>query len=161
MGIRPNTGENVETHYRVDGSTEAQQLINDAEHTGNEAGKVFAEVAAKADSANAGATELSKRVAALEKKVAAPPKTQQQAGAYTPINWRRWGNVVAVTAPSPVAVADLAREQAPSWAVPDQLEGTASVGSTTGTSVYMRGNGLFTVQGEDTTVRFTLTYIVL
>ncbi|WP_412100217.1 hypothetical protein [Corynebacterium aurimucosum] len=66
MGIRPNTGENVETHYRVDGSTEAQQLINDAEHTGNEASKVFAEVAAQAESANKGTSDLSRRIAALE-----------------------------------------------------------------------------------------------
>lgn len=71
MGIRPQSGTPVEANYRVDSSTEAQQLITDAEHTGNEAGKVFAEVAAKADSANAGATELSKRVAILEAK--APP----------------------------------------------------------------------------------------
>lgn len=72
MGIRPQSGTTVETNYRVDGSTEAQQLITDTEHTGNEAGKVFAEVAAKADSANTGATELSKRVAALEKNTIRP-----------------------------------------------------------------------------------------
>ncbi|OFP19927.1 hypothetical protein HMPREF2996_00180 [Corynebacterium sp. HMSC066C02] len=66
MGIRPNNGDKAETNYRVDGSTEAQQLINDAEHTGNEAGKVFAEISAQADSANNGMSELSKRVTALE-----------------------------------------------------------------------------------------------
>lgn len=67
MGIRPNKGDKVETNYRVDGSAEAQQLISDAEHTGNEAGKVFAEIGAQADSANSGASELSKRVGAIER----------------------------------------------------------------------------------------------
>lgn len=71
MGIRPNTGENVETHYRVDGSAEAQQLITDAEHTGNEAGKVFAEVSAQADSASKGTSELSKKVKDHEARLAA------------------------------------------------------------------------------------------
>lgn len=67
MGIRPNKGDKVERNYRIDGSTEAQQLINDSEHTGNEAGKVFAEISAQADSANSGASELSKRVGAIER----------------------------------------------------------------------------------------------
>lgn len=67
MGIRPNKGDKVERNYRVDGSTEAQQLINDSEHTGNEAGKVFAEIDAQASSSNKGMSELSKRVTALEK----------------------------------------------------------------------------------------------
>lgn len=67
MGIRPNNGDKVETNYRVDGSAEAQQLINESEHTGNEAGKVFAEIDAQARSSNKGMSELSKRVTALEK----------------------------------------------------------------------------------------------
>lgn len=67
MGIKPNRGDKVETNYRIDGSAEAQQLINDAEHTGNEAGKVFTEISAQADSANKGTSDLSRRVAALEK----------------------------------------------------------------------------------------------
>lgn len=67
MGIRPNKGDKVEAHYRIDGSTEAQELITDAEHTGNEAGKVFAEISAQADSANTGMSELSKRVGAIER----------------------------------------------------------------------------------------------
>lgn len=67
MGIRPNKGDQVETNYRIDGRAEAQQLINDAEHTGNEASKVFAEISAQADSANSGASELSKRVGAIER----------------------------------------------------------------------------------------------
>lgn len=196
MGINPNSGDGVEKNYTVDGRTDATSIVSDAEYTGQEAGKAFAHIAAQADSANAGMSELSKRVKVLEGKAtvtkdgsgriqsadpAAPNdvatkryvdqsiekakspaiKTQQQPGKNPAINWRRWGNVVAVTASSPITVTDLAEEQAPPWAVPDQLEGTASVGSTTGTSIYLRGNGLFTVQGEDTTVRFTLTYIVL
>lgn len=75
MGIRPNKGDKVETNYRIDGSTEAQELINDAEHTGNEVGKVFAEIDAQADSANTGLSELSKRVAALEKQTTQPEMT--------------------------------------------------------------------------------------
>lgn len=67
MGIKPNRGDKVETNYRIDGSAEAQQLINDAENTGNEAGKVFAEISAQADSANSGASELSKRVGVIER----------------------------------------------------------------------------------------------
>lgn len=67
MGIRPQSGTPVETNYRIDGSAEAQELITDAENTGNEAGKVFAEISAQADSANAGASELSKRVGAIER----------------------------------------------------------------------------------------------
>ena len=75
MGIRPNKGEKVEAHYRVDGSTEAQQLITDAEHTGNEAGKIFAEISAQADSASKGTTELAKRVTTLEKQTTQPDMT--------------------------------------------------------------------------------------
>lgn len=70
MGIRPNRGDKVETNYRIDGRAEAQQLINESEHTGNEAGKVFTEISAQADSANKGTTELSQRVSALEKQLA-------------------------------------------------------------------------------------------
>ncbi|OFK27242.1 hypothetical protein HMPREF2822_12430 [Corynebacterium sp. HMSC062E11] len=100
MGIRPNNGDQVETNYRVDGSTEAQQLITDAEHTGNEAGKVFAEVAAKADSANAGATELSKRVAALEKNAARPFGLVEAVAKGTTTGSGYQANVVDVRAPS-------------------------------------------------------------
>lgn len=67
MGISPQSGTPVETNYRIDGSAEAQQLITDAEHTGNEAGKVFAEIDAQARSSGKGMSELSKRVTALEK----------------------------------------------------------------------------------------------
>lgn len=71
MGISPDKGDAVETNYRIDGSTEAQQLITDAEHTGNEAGKVFAEVAAQADSASKGTSELSKKIKNHEARLAA------------------------------------------------------------------------------------------
>ncbi|MGV0369506.1 hypothetical protein ACUY29_12125 [Corynebacterium aurimucosum] len=67
MGISPDKGDKVETNYRIDGSAEAQELINESEYTGNEAGKVFAEISAQADSANSGASELSKRVGAIER----------------------------------------------------------------------------------------------
>lgn len=66
MGINPNSGDGVEKNYTVDGRTDATSIVSDAEHTGNEAGKAFAHIAAQADSANTGTSELSKRVAALE-----------------------------------------------------------------------------------------------
>lgn len=67
MGINPNSGDGVEKNYTVDGRTDATSIVSDAEHTGNEAGKVFAHIAAQAESANKGNSDLSRRVAALEK----------------------------------------------------------------------------------------------
>ncbi|OUJ22322.1 hypothetical protein [Corynebacterium kefirresidentii] len=66
MGINPNSGDGVEKNYTIDGRHDAENLVSDAEHTGQEAGKAFAHIAAQADSANTGNAELSKRVAALE-----------------------------------------------------------------------------------------------
>lgn len=66
MGINPNSGDGVEHNYTIDGRHDAENLVSDAEHTGQEAGKAFAHIAAQADSANTGTSELSKRVAALE-----------------------------------------------------------------------------------------------
>lgn len=66
MGIRPDSGDGVEHNYTVDGRQDADDLVSDAEHTGQEAGKAFAHIAAQADSANKGTSDLSKRVAALE-----------------------------------------------------------------------------------------------
>lgn len=68
MGINPNSGDGVEKNYTVDERTDATSVVSDAEHTGNEAGKVFAQIAAQADSANKGTSDLSKRVATLESK---------------------------------------------------------------------------------------------
>lgn len=68
MGINPNSGDGVEKNYTVDGRHDAEGLVSEAEHTGNEAGKVFAQIAAQADSANKGTSDLSKRVATLEGK---------------------------------------------------------------------------------------------
>lgn len=68
MGINPNSGDGVEKNYTVDGRTDATSVVSDAEHTGQEAGKVFAQIAAQADSANKGTSDLSKRVATLEGK---------------------------------------------------------------------------------------------
>jgi len=68
MGINPNSGDGVEKNYTVDGRTDATDIVSDAEHTGQEAGKAFAHIAAQADSANTGMGELSKRVATLEGK---------------------------------------------------------------------------------------------
>lgn len=70
MGIRPNSGDGVERNYVIDGRHDAEGLVSDAEHTGQEAGKAFSHIAAQADSANTSASELSKRVAALEQRAA-------------------------------------------------------------------------------------------
>lgn len=67
MGINPNSGDGVEKNYTVDGRTDATSIVSDAEHTGQEAGKAFAHIAAQAESANKGTSDLSRRVAALEK----------------------------------------------------------------------------------------------
>lgn len=94
MGINPNSGDGVEKNYTVDGRTDATDIVSDSEHTGNEAGKVFAEVAAKADSANAGATELAKRVKAIEGKLASNGVFQVQDGKLAPlgtVKWTYWG----------------------------------------------------------------------
>lgn len=66
MGINPNSGDGVEKNYTVDGRTDATSIVSDSEHTGQEAGKAFAHIAAQADSANKGTSDLSKRVSALE-----------------------------------------------------------------------------------------------
>lgn len=68
MGINPNAGDGVEKNYTIDGRQDAENFVTDAEHTGQEAGKAFAHIAAQADSANTGMGELSKRVATLEGK---------------------------------------------------------------------------------------------
>lgn len=72
MGINPNAGDGVEKNYTVDGRTDATSIVSDAEHTGKEAGKVFARIAAQADSANTGMSELSKRIESLEKNAKRP-----------------------------------------------------------------------------------------
>lgn len=68
MGINPNSGDGVEKNYTIDGRHDAENLVTEAEHTGQEAGKAFAHIAAQADSANAGMSELAKRVTALEQR---------------------------------------------------------------------------------------------
>lgn len=72
MGINPNSGDGVERNYTVDGRQDAENLVSDAEHTGQEAGKVFAHIAAQADSANTGMSELSQRIESLEKNAKRP-----------------------------------------------------------------------------------------
>ena len=70
MGINPNSGDGVERNYAIDGRQDAENLVTEAEHTGQEAGKAFAHISAQADSANAGMSELSKRVATIEQRTA-------------------------------------------------------------------------------------------
>ena len=66
MGINPNAGDGVEKNYTIDGRHDAEGILSDSEHVGQEAGKVFAQIAAQADSANKGTSDLSTRVATLE-----------------------------------------------------------------------------------------------
>lgn len=70
MGINPNSGDGVEKNYTIDGRHDAENLVSDAEHTGQEAGKAFAQIAAQADSANTGMSELSGKVADHESRIA-------------------------------------------------------------------------------------------
>ena len=70
MGINPNSGDGVEKNYAIDGRHDVENLVTDSEHTGQEAGKVFAHISAQADSANNGMSELSQRVATLEQRTA-------------------------------------------------------------------------------------------
>ena len=72
MGINPNSGDGVEKNYTIDGRHDVENLVTEAENTGNEAGKVFSHIAAQADSANTGMSELSKRIESLEKNAKHP-----------------------------------------------------------------------------------------
>lgn len=76
MGINPNSGDGVEKNYTIDGRQNAENLVTEAEHTGQEAGKAFAHIAAQADSANKSTAELASRVKALEEsQKASAPRT--------------------------------------------------------------------------------------
>lgn len=81
MGINPNSGDGVEKNYRVDGRHDAENIVTDAEHTGQEAGKAFSHIAAQAESANKGTSDLSRRVAALEGRPGySPPPVESASG---------------------------------------------------------------------------------
>lgn len=80
MGINPNSGDGVEKNYTIDGRQNAENLVTEAEHTGQEAGKAFSQIAAQADSANKGTSDLSKRVSVLEGKK--PPDLSK----YVPVS---------------------------------------------------------------------------
>ncbi|WP_061925997.1 hypothetical protein [Corynebacterium simulans] len=155
MGIRPQSGTPVETNYRVNGSTEAQQLITDAEHTGNEAGKVFAEVAAQADSANKSAKELSSRVRTLETQLkaiqtAAPEKYDYVSPNQLVVIQRR-GEIVTmsarVTIPTGSTYTDI---NLPDWAKPikfDFLQFPAAYQGTTGRGQIKKAEGVTRIFG--------------
>lgn len=61
-----STTTHIETHFDTTGRAEAEAFLSEIEGDGAKAGEVFAEVAAKAESANAGSQELAGRVKALE-----------------------------------------------------------------------------------------------
>lgn len=61
-----STTTHIETNFDDTGRAEAEAFLSEIEGDGAKAGEVFAEVAAKAESANTGAGELAGRVKALE-----------------------------------------------------------------------------------------------
>ena len=156
MGIRPNQGDKAETNYRIDGSTEAQQLINDVEHTGNEAGKVFAEISAQADSANKGMSELSARVKNLEGKVNTDTRHDVTNGR---LSAHRAGPIVMVNSAGSISAQELLAWQLPDWAKPIVTVACVPVNAQGG-QIYIGVDGKFTLSGlSDKTFRFTSTYI--
>ena len=66
-----STTTHVETNFDDTGRAEAEAFLSEIEGDGAKAGEVFAEVAAKAESANTGAGELAGRVKALEDRLSA------------------------------------------------------------------------------------------
>ena len=72
--ILPSKGTttHIETNFDDTGRAEAEAFLSEIEADGAKAGEVFAEVAAKAESANSGARELAERVKALEGAVSGP-----------------------------------------------------------------------------------------
>lgn len=84
MGINPNSGDSIEKNYLIDGRHNAESLVTDSENTGKEAGKVFAHIAAQADSANTSAGELAGRVKALEERQAVVKDTDGRIQATDP-----------------------------------------------------------------------------
>ena len=58
----------VETHFDNTGRAEAESFLSEIEGDGAKAGEVFAEVAAKAESANTSAGELAVRIKRLEER---------------------------------------------------------------------------------------------
>ena len=61
-----STTTHIETNFDDTGRAEAEAFLSEIEGDGAKAGEVFAEVAAKAESANTSSGELASRVKALE-----------------------------------------------------------------------------------------------
>lgn len=61
----------VETDFDTTGRPEAEAFLSEMEADGTKAGEVVAEIAAKAESANAASGELAKRVKSLEEALTA------------------------------------------------------------------------------------------
>lgn len=80
----------VETHFDDTGRAEAEAFISEIEGDGAKAGEVFAEVAAKAESANTSAGELASRVKRLEDRPAAPASVIVEANLDTSDRQRRY-----------------------------------------------------------------------
>ncbi|WP_411708627.1 hypothetical protein [Corynebacterium sp. LaCa116] len=160
MGIRPNRGDKVETNYRIDGSTEAQQLITDVEHTGQEAGKVFAEISAQADSANKGTTELASRVKNLEGKIDTLTNADTRKEVTNGrLSAHRAGPIVIVNSAGSISAQELLAWQLPDWAKPIVTVSCVPVNAQGG-QIYIGVDGRFTLSGlSEKNFRFTSTYI--
>lgn len=160
MGIRPNRGDKIESNYRIDGRAEAHVLITEAEHTGNEAGKVFAEIDAQADSANKGTTELSSRVKKLEDKIdtLANVDTRKEI-TNGRLSAHRAGPIVLVNSAGSISAQELLAWQLPDWARPIVTVSCVPVNAQGG-QIYIGEDGRFTLSGLSAkTFRFTSTYI--
>lgn len=95
-----STTTHIETDFDTTGRPEAEAFLSEIEGDGAKAGEVFAEVAAKAESANASSGELAKRVKALEERPA--PRLPFAAVAGVPEgSWSKWNTS---TVPGWVAV---------------------------------------------------------
>lgn len=95
-----STTTHIETHFDDTGRAEAEAYLSEIENDGAKAGEVFAEVAAKAESANSGTSELARRVKAIEERPA--PKLPFAAVAGVPEgSWSKWNTS---TVPGWVAV---------------------------------------------------------
>lgn len=79
----------VETDFDTTGKQEAEAFLSEMEADGTKAGEVVAEIAAKAESANAASGELAKWVKALEERPA--PRVPFAAVAGVPEgSWSKW-----------------------------------------------------------------------
>lgn len=157
MGINPNAGDGVEKNYTIDGRQDAENLVTEAEHTGQEAGKAFSHIAAQADSANNGMSELSQRIGTLEAKLKTLQESTPEKYDYIAPNQlvviQRRGEIVTmsarVTIPAGATYTDI---NLPDWAKPvkfDFLQFPASYQDATGRGQVRKSEGVARIFGAE------------